>query len=75
MADVVITDCYLDKNGLCSYLSLSRRSVEKYEHCGLPYYQLDRKHLYRKSEVDEWLQRYSHNKQDVINMIHNICTE
>ena len=75
MSDVVITDCYLDKNGLCSYLSLSQRSIEKYEKTGLPYYVLDRKHLYRKSEIDDWIARYSQNKHAVMDMVHEICTE
>ena len=74
MAEVIIKDCYLDKNGLCNYLSLSTRSIEKYEQSGLPYYQLDRKHLYRVSEIDKWIQKYSSSKHDAVGMIDQICT-
>jgi len=73
MASVRVNDCYFDKTALCGYLSLSKRSVEKYEGLGLPYYRLDRKHLYRMSEVDEWLKRYRHNTADVKRMVEKIC--
>jgi hypothetical protein len=72
MSQVIITDCYLNKKGLSEYLSISARSIEKYEQHGLPYYCLDRIHLYKMSEVDDWLKRYQQRITDVSAMVEQI---
>ena len=43
---------------ICEHLGITRDTVKKLvRERGLPAYQLDRKWLFKKSEVDEWMRQ------------------
>jgi excisionase family DNA binding protein len=46
----------LSKTDLMKYLSLSRGTIDRLMKHGLPYIKLDRRVLFRKSDIDKWLE-------------------
>lgn len=57
------SDYYMTKTGLSSYLSISPRTIENLMD-EIPYYKLGRRVLFRKSEIDQWMQRH-HQAPDI----------
>jgi len=59
------SDRYMDKRGLTEYTTLSPRFIES--HLGeIPHYRPNgKKLLFKKSEIDKWLETY-HGRQDVV---------
>jgi excisionase family DNA binding protein len=47
---------YLTKKEVLAYLKVSRTIIEKLMHQGLPYIKLDRRVLFRKRDIDKWLE-------------------
>lgn len=49
---------YLTKKDLMVYLKISRTTVDRLMKEGLPHIKLDRRVLFRKEDVDSFLERY-----------------
>jgi len=47
---------YLTKKDLMGYLSISKATVEKLMKQGLPHVKLERRVLFRRADVDKWLE-------------------
>jgi len=47
---------YLTKKELMAYLKVSRTIIEKLMRQGLPHIKLDRRVLFRREDVDKWLE-------------------
>ena len=55
------SDRFFSKTGLAKYLSISTRSIEKSLHA-IPHYRLLNSMLiFKKSEIDEWAEKYREN--------------
>jgi excisionase family DNA binding protein len=48
---------YLSKKEVQDYLRISKGSVEKLMRSGLPFIKLDRRVIFRKQDIDRWLER------------------
>lgn len=53
---VVIGGGYMTKHQAASYLCVTTRTVERWQHEGLPYHRVGGKNLYRRAELDEWVE-------------------
>ena len=49
---------YLTKKDLMAYLKISRTTVDRLMKEGLPHIKLDRRVLFRKEDVDAFLERF-----------------
>ena len=49
---------YLTKKDLMAYLKISRTTADRLMKEGLPHIKLDRRVLFRKEDVDSFLERY-----------------
>ena len=47
---------YMTKAELQEYLRISKSSVEKLMREGMPFVKLDRRVIFRKADVDKWLE-------------------
>jgi len=57
-------DHYMGTSETCWYTGISRRNIEQ-RLDEIPHYRLGRKLLIKKSELDQWLQRYQENPKDL----------
>jgi len=57
--DVFDGDELLDNQDLCTILKITKRTLQRYRQLGMiPYYQIDGKCYYKKSELETFLKRH-----------------
>src|SRR5881396_565440 len=57
-------DCYLSKRSAAKYLDISVRSINQHLH-HMPHFRRGGKILFRKSELDRWMDRFRERLPDV----------
>ena len=69
---ISLKDQYFDLRGLSIYSALAVGTLRDYIRSGdLPYFKVKGKILIKKSEFDEWLEKYRYNKKHGLNNIVN----
>jgi hypothetical protein len=69
-------DGYLDFSGLVDYSSLSKNTIRKHMRLhGLPYYAIDGKILFRRSEFDRWMQGFRKQDAHIRDLVRSVVSE
>lgn len=69
--DHLNSDHYMSKGEAAEYLGLSRRTVE-YHLPEIPHFRVGRKLLFRKSELDQWVESYRVPVQDLKSVVDQV---
>ena len=64
-------DCYLSKRSAAKYLDISVRSINQHLH-HMPHFRRGGKILFRKSELDRWMDRFRERLPDVDLLVANL---
>ena len=51
-------DGFVGKATIAAHLSVTVRTVERWQHRGLPFYRVGGRNVYRRSEVDLWVAQH-----------------
>ena len=64
-------DCYLSKRSAAKYLDISVRSINQHLH-HMPHFRRGGKILFRKSELDRWMDRFRESLPDIDFLVANV---
>ena len=74
--NIVLADQYFDIKGLCAYASLGESTLRHHiRDNDLPHYKLQGKILIRRSEFDQWIERYRRGGEDIAGMVNDLIQD
>ena len=69
--DIIREDCYLSKRSAAKYLDISVRSINQHL-AEMPHFRKGGKILFRKSELDRWMDRFRERLPDIDLLVTNV---
>lgn len=68
--NIALNDCYFDLRGFAAYSSLGTSTIREYiKRDGLPCFKVRGKLLFKKSEVDRWIESFRVKKRQELDRI------